>query len=196
MPTGRAWPRGLDTAISKIIAIFTPASVKVISTGKIFIGDVFPASTVSMLSEWESTLGLPDPCAGRSPTLEQRRSQVVARLTDSGGSSIAYYSGFALSLGYPIAITEYAPARAGLMRAGEPVRGEAWVYAWTVSAPGYTPVAFRAGQSCAGEPLQTWGNDVLKCEITARAPAHTVVRFGYVAPFLNDSGGDSELMVY
>ena len=75
--------------------------------------DAFPATTVELLPEWENTLGLPDPCAGPSPTLGQRIAQVVARLTDSGGQSVAYFVELARRLGYDITVTQYAPSRFG-----------------------------------------------------------------------------------
>ncbi|KAB8122564.1 DUF2313 domain-containing protein [Komagataeibacter medellinensis] len=120
-----------------------------------------------------------------------RTLQVMARLTDNGGASVPYYIAFAAALGYDITITEFAPARAGLLRAGDPVNSEAWAHTWRISAPGYTPVLFRAGTGAAGDPLMTWGNTVLQCEITARKPAHTIVQFAQtdVNP-INDFGGD------
>lgn len=155
------------------------------------ITDAFPSTTVELLTEWEETLGLPDPCAGESPTLAQRRAQVVARLTDNGGASVPYFIAFAAALGYDITITEFAPSRAGIMRAGDAVRGDGWAYVWLISAPGYTPVMFRAGQSEAGEALLTWGNAVLRCEIAARQPAHTIVQFGQSGVnMLSDFGPD------
>ncbi|EHH68370.1 bacteriophage tail protein [Gluconobacter morbifer G707] len=139
--------------------------------------EIFPSTTRELLPEWEKSTGLPDPCAGESPSFTQRRAQVVARLTDNGGCSKSYFIAFASALGFDITITEYAPARAGLFRAGEPAYGESWAFAWTVSAPGYTPIYFRAGSSAAGEALASWGNAVLECEIKERAPAHTVPLF-------------------
>ncbi|WP_197520275.1 putative phage tail protein, partial [Paraburkholderia tropica] len=41
--------------------------------------DSFPPTAYELLPEWESTLGLPDPCAGEAPTIPQRQAQVLAR---------------------------------------------------------------------------------------------------------------------
>ncbi|AHI24182.1 bacteriophage tail protein [Komagataeibacter xylinus E25] len=176
---GRAWPRGTDTVMHATLSGFMPAPDRFIAAARNLVPDTFPSTTTSVLPEWEETLGLPDPCAGESPTIEQRRAQVVARLTDSGGASIPYYIQFAKTLGYTITITEFAPARAGALRAGQPCCGAAWAYAWRVNAPETTVTRFAAGQSYAGDALANWGNAVLECEIRAREQAHTTVLFAY-----------------
>ncbi|MEZ7137239.1 YmfQ family protein [Komagataeibacter sp. SM21] len=191
LPTGRIWSREPGSMPYQLAAVWAPTYQRNSDRAANLITDAFPSTTTELLDEWEETLGLPDPCAGESPTIEQRRAQVVARLTDNGGASVPYFIAFAATLGYDITITEYAPARAGVMRAGDPVCGEDWAYVWLIRAPGYTPIPFRAGQSCAGEALMVWGNTVLQCEITARNPAHTVVLFGQDGSnAINDFGGD------
>jgi uncharacterized protein YmfQ (DUF2313 family) len=143
------------------------------------IAEAFPATTFEMLPEWESTLGLPDPCAGASPTIQGRRSQVVTRFTSVGGQSVAYMIAFAKSLGYTITIKQYAPARVGQSRVGQPLCGPAWAYAWNIGSALNTVVRSRVGTAAAGEPLATWGNAVLECELRAIAPAHTTLFFTY-----------------
>lgn len=48
-----------------------------------------------------------------------------------------------------------------------------------INAPKNTVTRFAAGVSAAGEPLATWGNAVLECELQALTPAHTVLQFHY-----------------
>jgi uncharacterized protein YmfQ (DUF2313 family) len=141
--------------------------------------DSFPSTTYELLPEWESTLGLPDPCAGVAPTVQQRRTQVVARLTNVGGASIPYIVGFAASLGYAISITQFAPARVGQSRVGQPLCGVAWAFAWQINASLNTIVRSRVGAAAVGEPLAAWGNAVLECELRAVMPAHTIPIFSY-----------------
>lgn len=153
--------------------------------------DAFPSTAVELLPEWESTLGLPDPCAGPSPTIEQRQAQVVARLTDNGGSSIAYYMALAKSLGYDITITQYVPSRFG-KKFGGTFGGDAWAHTWKISVPQFT-IQQRKFGSAFGEPYATWGNTVLQCEIRARAPAHTTLMWDYGGQGNTAGLGDFEL---
>ncbi|GAN95344.1 bacteriophage tail protein [Komagataeibacter europaeus NBRC 3261] len=193
LPTGRIWSREPGSMPYQLAGVWSPTFQRNSARAANLITDAFPSTTTELLTEWEATLGLPDPCAGESPTLVQRRAQVVARLTDSGGASVAYFTAFAAALGYSITITEYAPARAGIMRAGDAVQGEDWAYCWLVSAPGYSPVLFEAGQSCAGDALMTWTNNVLQCEFATRNPAHLILHYGQDGTnMIGDFGEDIE----
>ena len=179
LPRGRVWPREADATQTKALAGLTPVYERQNIRANNVITEAFPATTFELLPEWEQTLGLPDPCAGISPTIQGRRSQVVARFTGTGGQSIKYIKTFAKSLGYTITITQYTPAKAGVLRAGGTLYGLPWAYAWRVSAPTSTSTPFLAGSSAAGEPLSSSGNAVLECELKAIAPAHTTVFFSY-----------------
>ncbi|HEY0276590.1 MAG TPA: putative phage tail protein, partial [Paenirhodobacter sp.] len=141
--------------------------------------DAFPVAPVELLPEWELTLGLPDPCAGEDPTIALRQQSVAARFVASGGQSVPYLTGVAAALGYAVTITEYAPARAGKLRAGQPCNGVAWAFAWSISAPAIDVFYFRAGSGRAGDPLASWGSSVLQCELQRIAPAHTIPMFAF-----------------
>jgi uncharacterized protein YmfQ (DUF2313 family) len=179
LPRGRVWPRDADATLTSVASGLTQIYARTNARANDVIAESFPTTTFQMLPEWEATLGLPDPCAGTSPTVQQRRAQVLARFSGSGGQSVEYMIAFAKSLGYFITITQYAPARAGMLRAGQPVRGSDWAHAWSVNAPNFTVTNFRAGSSFAGEPLASWGNDVLRCELESIAPAHTTLLFNF-----------------
>lgn len=179
MPRGRVWPRDADAVQTKTLAGLAPSYVRNNQRAATLLVEALPSTTYELLPEWEATLGLPDPCAGPSPTIEGRRAQVVARFAGSGGQSIPYFVSFAANLGYTITISEFIPARAGILRAGQPLNGAAWAYAWRVHSSLNTVRHARAGAFSAGEPLASWGNAVLECELKAIAPAHTVLLFSY-----------------
>jgi len=143
------------------------------------LSSAFPATATDLITEWQETLGLPDPCAGEAATITQQRQQIVARLTDSGGQSAPYFVQLAAALGYTVTVTNDAPFRCGQSRAGHHVGDQNWFFAWAVHAPAFTTIRFVAGQSTAGEPLVTFGNAVLECELSARQPAQTVLKFLY-----------------
>jgi uncharacterized protein YmfQ (DUF2313 family) len=159
LPRGRVWPRDPDAFLPSVF-------------------DAFPATAVELLPDWEASLGLPDPCAGPEPTLQQSQAQVLARFADSGGQSITYFTDFAELLGQAITITEFMPFQAGLSACGSPCAAVAFAFVWQVNAPNLPPpVHFLAGASAVGEPLNVFGASVLQCEMAARAPAHTLPIF-------------------
>lgn len=175
LPRGQVWPRDQDAVQTKVLSGLAPSYERNTARANYLLVDAFPGTALELLPEWEATLGLPDPCAGPAPTLQQRRAQVIARISNTGGQSVAFFIEFAKSLGYDITVTQFAPFRAGQNSAGDAVNSEAWAYAWQVNAPAVTVSYFRAGRSCAGDSLATWGNTVLACEIGALKPAHTQV---------------------
>ncbi|MCY0854350.1 YmfQ family protein [Cupriavidus sp. D39] len=182
MPRGRVWPRDADSTQSKVLAGLVQIYARNNARASGLLIDAFPVTTVELLPEWELTLGLPDPCAGVSPTIQVRRNQVVAKLASSGGQSVAYFIGLAANLGYDAQVENHAPFRCGQSRAGQPVGSPDWFFAWSLHAPSASVIRFRAGQSAAGEALGSWGNAVLECEIRAVAPAHSIVLFAYDLP--------------
>lgn len=179
MPRGRVWPRDPAAIQTKTLSGLASSFQRVSDRANQLLVDGFPATTTELLSEWEESLGLPDPCAGEGPTLQLRRAQVVARFAGGGGQSVPYIIAYAANLGYTITITQFLPARVGMLHAGDPLCGLPWAFAWRVNAPTYTISAFRAGISAAGEPLSVNGNAVLECELESISPAHTTVIFKY-----------------
>jgi len=147
LPRGRAWSRDPATTLTAVLDGWARAYARVDARQTNLLIDAFPTAAVELLPEWEATLGLPDPCLGPLPTLQQRQAQVRARLVAMGGQSIPYLTTVAASLGFPVSITEFAPFRAGINDAGDAVNG----------SQGPTPaISFLAGFSDAGDPVVTW----------------------------------------
>lgn len=179
LPRGRVWPRAQDSTLTAVAAGLSQIYARSNVSANDVIAEAFPATTFQLLPEWEATLGLPDPCAGASPTIQQRRGQVLARFCGIGGQSAGYIVDYARSLGYIITIEQHATSRAGQSRVGQRMNGEGWSTVWTVNASNNAVTPSRVGQSVVGEPLATWGNDVLRCELQAIAPAHTTLLFNF-----------------
>jgi uncharacterized protein YmfQ (DUF2313 family) len=179
LPRGRVWPKGLESLQAQTVTGLVGCYQKQTARANNLLVDAFPATTYELLPEWEASLGLPDPCVGTPGSVQQRRQQVVARLTNSGGQSAAYYISVAAALGYTVTVTNYAPFRAGQSSAGQQVGTTDWFFTWSINAPTNTVTHFAAGQSAAGDPLATWGNKVLECEMNALKPAHTILQFHY-----------------
>lgn len=138
-----------------------------------------PNKADELLPEWEALLGLPDGCYPAAVTLEARRAAVVAKLTGLAAPTPAGLEALATLVGEPATILEASPALAGVLRAGDPVPGEAWAFAFYVQAGATTVVDAVAGTLAAGDPLRSWGSDELECAIDAAKPAHTVAVHTY-----------------
>lgn len=188
LPRGRVWQRGWGLPQAEALLTLMPAWVRLHGRANDLIADAFPCSTLELLPEWEASLGLPDECIGELDTLQQRQSAVCAKFTARGGQSVDYFIALAAAAGYDITIQQFAPFRASINRAGDPLYSEDWAYAWRISAPLATMVYFTAGHSVAGDPLAAWGNATLTCLIERYAPAHTHIIWDFGGGSVWDTG--------
>jgi uncharacterized protein YmfQ (DUF2313 family) len=179
MPRGLAWPKNATAVMAQVMSGLSPTWQRHTEQNNNLLIDAFPSTSVQLLSNWEAALGLPDPCAGASPTLQGRQAQVVARFAGSGGQSIPYFTQYAATLGYTITITEFTPFRMGQQRMGCPLGTQDWAFTWQINSPAEAITYFAMGQSYMGQALASWGNAVLQCELTEISPAHTILNFSY-----------------
>ena len=179
LPTGLAWAKDPGFETYEVATALSKELERIDTRASDLLRESDPRTTSELIGDWERVLGLPDECSGDTPTLQDRRDQVVARLTDGGSINRQYYIDLAASLGFTVTIFEYRPFLAGRGRAGDAISNGLWIFVWQINAPENTIKYFRAGSSLAGEALARWGNDTLECLITKRAPAGTKVLFSY-----------------
>lgn len=180
LPPGQAFPREAGTTLHDLLDGMSIELARVDARGNALPLEANPSSTVELLTDWERVAGLPDKCSGTlEETIQGRKQALLAKLTSTGGQSIAYFTELAAALGYEVTIEEFRPFRAGLSRAGDALTNGAWMFTWRVRAAATAIISFRAGMSVAGERLRTWGNDTLECKINQLKPAHTVALFAY-----------------
>jgi uncharacterized protein YmfQ (DUF2313 family) len=178
LPRGLAWPREADAVQTQALRALMPTTKRQVDRSNNLLVDAFPASTLELLPEWELTLGLPDPCAGATPTIENRRAQVKARFAARGGQSAAYFIQFAANLGYAITITTFSAFYFGNVFGG--TFGDInWNFAYQVNAPTFTITSFQFGAGTFGEPFAQWDNTVLQCELQRIQPGGTYLLFKY-----------------
>lgn len=182
LPKGDAWTRALDSNWHKFLSAIADELVRVHTRGGVdLLKELYPATSLELLDDWERILNLPDDCIGEAVSTQDRRNQILYRLTNQGGQSPQFFIDLAAQLGYTITITEFDQFRAGISVAGDALTNGDWCFAWQVNAPDNTVNYFRAGLSTAGDPLAYWNNDPLECIINRAKPAHTVVLFAYGA---------------
>lgn len=180
MPPGRAWPRvkkSIQAAVHRALGRSFERSDT--DAQRLLVG-AFPGTATTMLSEWESTLGLPDDCSiGEVFGTSDRQRAVVSKLISTGGLNRGYYINIAAALGYTITITQFRPAMAGMSICGDALNGEEWPFTWRINAPKTTINYALSGVSYCGDPLASWGNKKLECAINRIAPSHLNVIFNY-----------------
>lgn len=181
MPVGKVWPRATDSVQSVVLKAVAAEYQKSDTEAFALLQGAFPSTATIMLSEWETSLGLPDDCAiGETDSIALRQKAVVSKLTATGGQSVAYFIAQAQALGYDVTITQFRRARAGMSGAGAALNGEDWPFVMLVTAPKTTITYAQAGVNYAGDPLRSWGNKQLECRLTKLAPSHIIIKFSYI----------------
>jgi len=180
LPRGVAWGNGSN--LNNLITAMADELVRVDSRAVALHDEADPKTTNELLSDWERLAGLPDNCTGMlAETVQQRRADLLSKLTQQGGQSPQYFIDLAEMLGYTVTITEFRPFRVGISTVGQNLYGEDWIFSWRVNASAVAPLTyFRTGQSTVGEPLvSVQANNVLECAISRASPAHTNLIFAY-----------------
>lgn len=183
LPRGPAWPRKPDSVLGRVLAAAAAMFARVDNRAGSMIDEADPRTTSWLLPEFEKMLGLPEPCVamtGADQTIEQRRAAVVARLTEVGGASKAFFIAVAKKLGYPDAVIEtYRP-----MNCNDDCNDALWSewdrWTWQISVPYDDAGVFIANcNSDCNAPLKQWGNAGFECYISQIKPAETEVVFAY-----------------
>lgn len=141
-------------------------------------GGITPFMANSLLADWERVLGL---TPSDQASYQQRQQRILAKLAETGGLSIPYFTRLAAGLGYTITIDEPRLFRAGASRAGERLWDGDTIWVWKVNVNNSQTVAFRfrAGISTAGERLISFGDPVIEEVFNELKPAHTFCYFAY-----------------
>lgn len=179
LPRGAAWPREPGAELTKLVGVVAFELAKVDERAQNLIEEADPRYTTELLPDWERVLGLPDPCAGDVQTLEGRRERVIQKRTMRGGQSRPYLISVAAALGYAVTITEFEPTTCE-SACDELLYTEEWRFVYRINAPEVTIRVANCNSGC-DEPLQTWGNEVLECNIRKHTHSHLHVLFGYGA---------------
>lgn len=179
LPEGAAWPREADADITKALYAIAEEFARIDQRAVDLLEEADPETTQELLPEWEEDAGLPDLCTGPLPTIQERRSALLARLHTDGGQSPMFFVSLAAEMGYEIIITEFRPFTAG-SRAGGALSNGDWRYTFQINTQADMAIwLFRAGLGRAGEPLKSGENTLLECVIGRLKPAHTIVIFAY-----------------
>ncbi|WP_288806487.1 putative phage tail protein [uncultured Novosphingobium sp.] len=87
LPRGRVWQVETDSGQQRLILALAQQWARLDADATDALEKSLPGSNLDLVTEWEESLGLPDPCAGADATIEQRAAQVLARFVGGGGQS-------------------------------------------------------------------------------------------------------------
>lgn len=139
------------------------------------LAEMFPQTASVTIEEWEARYAI-TPAAGEA--LQQRQAAVLAAIQARGGLSIPYFTALAAVWGYTIEIEELPPNSTDpAVPEGSSGTPET-VFIWRIHPIAAPVVYFRAGQSCAGEPLDYAPTEsAVEALFQKLKPAHTMFIF-------------------
>ncbi|AJY43538.1 DUF2313 domain-containing protein [Burkholderia humptydooensis] len=142
------------------------------------VNGITPFFAQQLLPDWERVCGI---TPAVDTTLQQRVSIVVAKVNETGGMSIPYFTRLAAALGYRIEIIEPDPFRVDENSVGDALWIEDIIYEWGVVVHGAPTleIYFRVDESAVGEPLLTFADPILEAVFEDLKPADTFVYFIY-----------------
>lgn len=100
LPSGAAWPRNQGAILTATLDALAQELARVDVRMGDLLNEADPRTTNELLTEWERSRGLPDPCVTGPLTSDQRRNNLVAKVTNLGGQSPMYFLLVAERLGF------------------------------------------------------------------------------------------------
>ena len=199
LPSGPAWPRDPESVLMTLLGGLAGIWGDVVDerANTLLTVESDPRIALQLLPDWETAFGLPDPCSAEVATLTSRNAALVAKMTNQGGQSAAYFIALAASMGYAITITEYAPVMCGVSRCGDTrpggvgtldayrweIGGSDMRFVWKITQTGTSIRWFHfgaAGGQCGIDPMVRFaGGTDFDCIVRRWKPAHTEVIFAY-----------------
>jgi len=179
LPPGKAWTRDQDSWAFKFAAAMGVEPSRIDGRVKDMLREIDPRYSTELLSDFEREYGLPDECSviGNSP--EQRRQDLIARITAYGGQSFAYFTEVMANAGTPITISMKSPFRVG-SRIQQRLRGPGYRYIWFVDVPAGTLVYAVAGEAVTDDPIvQIVDDSNVICFLEKNKPAHTYIHYTF-----------------
>lgn len=184
LPSGRAWPRSDDNPTIKTLAGLVPSLARLHAAAcKLLHEESFPCTSTALLPDWERNFRLPDPCSFDDLNRAERRQALCAKISETGGQSLPYYSARAAALGYPVSFHERRPFVCGLSQCGgtDELGPANLRFHWTMRVLQPRVAWFECGVSeCGKSPMAHIRRaQDLECLMQRIKPGHTKLTIGY-----------------
>lgn len=181
LPIGPAWPREDGDYLTRVLAGLAEEFSRVDARSAQLYIEADPRTTFELLADFEQDFGLSafSIIDGSALSIEQRRANLVSRMTERGGQSRAYFIAKALKMGFVITITEFSE-----WSVADDVEsafcGNDWNFAWQINAPLNTSSEWTVESDVETPFSVVWLNALLESSMHEDKPAHTVLLFNFL----------------
>lgn len=189
LPPGRVWPTAPDSTLYRLQLGQAQEFVRIEQRGDDLLSESDPRQALYLFEEWEASYGLPSRCSPNDQSVADRRAALLGRIVGVGGMRAQDYIELADGLGYPGAVvlefdeaTVEVATPTGYTGAviGDDINGEAWQSAWRIMLPGGVVRESVIDESQIGDPLRSWGDQLVECALYEAAPSWLILQIGYV----------------
>lgn len=177
LPPGDALTRDPGSVLTRLLGPIAAELARVDGRAAALREEMDPRGADEMLPDWERVAGLPDECGPVPDLVAARRAALVAKLTQKGSPTPAFFVALAASYGAAVTVTEHRPHSCE-HDCEQPVNDEAWAHAWSIRGPD-TVINEQTCEDHCEVPLRSWASGPYECQVRRLAPAHTVPIFTY-----------------
>lgn len=189
LPPGMVWPTEPDSNVQRLLGGSAREFARVDARAQELLVEADPRQADVLFPEWEASYSLPSDCAPTDQSLTDRRVALIGRIVGRGGMRQQDYIDLAKGLGYEgVQIIEHREATMELAAGagprgaeiGDAMNGEDWLWAWDVLVPSGVVREAVIGASEIGDPLRSWGDQLLECAMHEAAPSWLILNVGYL----------------
>ena len=179
LPQGRAWAREGGSTLRRLLDAEAGELALIDCILTALLDDIRPATTTTLLTDWERALGLPDECFELGATHAERVAAVVYKAVTLTDLSAATYVAVARRFGATIVVREHDQALAEAIP-GLDTSGGKWRFVWWITIDTGAEARYFDMLSHVDTPLlRVERHDELECLLRRVAPAHTHLVIGY-----------------
>jgi len=188
-PPGMAWPTDPESRWQKLLAGLAQEFARVDSRAGQLLIEADPRQALYLFDEWEASYGLPGDCAPADQSQADRVVALIGRIIGQGGMRAADYIALAEGLGYPgtkiiepreaTVEVETATGHTGAV-IGDDMNGQDWESTWTAQIPNGVVRESVIDEAIIGDPLRSWGDELVECALRGARPAWLILQVGYL----------------
>lgn len=188
LPPGMVWPVEPESNLQRLLDGSAQEFARVDSRVADLLVEADPRRALYLFEEWEASYGLPGDCAPADQPMSDRRAALVGRVVSQGGMRVADYIELAAGLGYEgIEIIELREATVEVNAPtghtgaviGDDINGSAWGSTWRVLIPSGVVRESVVNEAQIGDPLRSWGDDLIECALREASPSWLILQVGY-----------------
>lgn len=189
LPQGIVWTTAPISNLQRLLAGMAREPARIDERAEALLAEADPRQALETFEEWEDSYGLPSACAPAEQSMADRRAALIGRIIGRGGMTAQDYLDLAEGLGYAGAqVQEFREATVEVDTPtghtgaviGDDINGADWDLTWRVLLPNGVIRESVIDEAVIGDPLRSWGDELIECSLRHSAPSWLILQIGYL----------------